>query len=319
MGAALLYGNARLSEHRGFDSKDKAWTVGVLQGSIPQKYKWLASERHRTVRAYTELGEVSVKKGADALIWPETSLPTLFMGEDPFWKTPSLISADLGKPILFGAPYEIGGPGSGIFVNSAFLIDGFHILGRYDKIHLVPFGEYMPFNRLLPLGPGLATRSADYSPGEEMRVMSLPGSPPFSVLICYEIIFPDLSRQAINKGAKLLINITNDGWFGDSAAPYQHLAMARFRAVENRAWLIRCANTGVSVAVDPTGKIRERIPLNEKGYFNFQFPSDLEAGAFYTRFSDLFAWVCVIAVILWAVMMRRAVCRPLSHSDFQNP
>jgi apolipoprotein N-acyltransferase len=310
LSASLIYGQAKISGYNHHEPGEKGWTVGVLQGAIAQEHKWLAKERYRTVDAYTELGEKSANQGAQLLIWPETSLPVLFMGEDPFWKTPSLISLDLGKPILFGAPYEKGLPGSSRFLNSAFVIDGFDILGSYHKIHLVPFGEYMPLNWLLPLGPGLAARQADYSPGDQMRVFSLGDSPPFSVLICYEAIFPQLCGMAIKEGARILINITNDGWFGDSAAPYQHFQMARMRAVEHRTWLIRCANTGISAVVDPAGRVLKRIPLNQRGFFNFTLPSDPRAGSSYTRVGDLFAWACILFILIWAYIMRRRSATP---------
>ncbi len=305
IGVTISYGKIKLYYADQQDFTENGWTVGVLQGSIPQEFKWLVKERQRTVDAYTILGENAAQTGAQALIWPETSLPTLFMGEDPFWKTPCIISQDLRVPILFGAPYEIGGPGSSIYVNSAILIDGFDLLARYDKIHLVPFGEYMPLSWLIPLGPGLAARQADYLPGDTMKVMSLPGAPQFSVLICYEAIFPELSRLAINNGAKLLINITNDAWFGSTAAPYQHLAMARFRAVENRAWLVRCANTGISAIVDPNGAIVKSIPLYKRGFFNHTFPGNLEAGSFYTMFGDIFAWASILICIVWFFALKR--------------
>lgn len=305
IGATLTYGAIKLHNSAPKSASNNGWTVGVLQGAIPQELKWLVKERQNTVDTYTILGEEALQSGARALIWPETSLPTLFMGEDPFWKTPCVISQDLGVPILFGAPYEIGGPGSSIYVNSAILIDGFDLLARYDKIHLVPFGEYMPLSWLIPLGPGLAAREADYVPGHDMKVMSLPGGPPFSVLICYEAIFPELSRLAINKGARLLINITNDAWFGSTAAPYQHFAMSRFRAIENRAWLVRCANTGISAVVDPTGRIRKSIPLNQRDFFNHTFSENLNAGSFYTFWGDIFAWVSIVICIMWPFAIKR--------------
>jgi apolipoprotein N-acyltransferase len=136
--------------------------------------------------------------------------------------------------MLIGAPSLRLVQGATSYYNSAFLVDGPSLRFRYDKIHLVPFGEYMPWTWLLPLGPGIAAREADFTPGETMTVMSVDECPPFSVLICYEAIFPELSRLALKNGAKLLINITNDGWFGATAAPYQHLAMARVRSIENR-------------------------------------------------------------------------------------
>ena len=131
-----------------------------------------------------------------------------------------------------------------------------------------------------------------------MTVMHLKGLPPFSVLICYETIFPDLARTAVGKGASFLINITNDGWFGDTAAPYQHLAMAGMRSVENRVWLLRSANTGISAAFDPTGRIVSRIPLEQEGACTVRVPRSTPTRSFYTRFGDVFAWSCIAVSLL---------------------
>jgi apolipoprotein N-acyltransferase len=187
------------------------------------------------------------------------------------------------------------------YYNSAFLVDGTMLRYRYDKMHLVPFGEYMPLTWLLPLGPGIAARDADYSPGEDMTIMRVKGLPAFGVLICYETIFPDLARTAVVKGANMLINITNDGWFGDTAAPYQHLAMAGMRSVENRVWLVRSANTGVSAAFDPTGRMVSRIPLEQEGVCTVRVPSSASSGSLYTRFGDLFAWCCIAVSVLLGI------------------
>jgi len=127
-------------------------------------------------------------------------------------------------------------------------------------------------------------------------VMHAKGCPPFSVLICYEAIFPSLARLAVRNGAGMLVNITNDGWFGATAAPYQHLVMAGLRSIENRTWLIRCANTGISAAFDPAGRMVNSIALEQEGFFAVRLPSSLNPGSFYTRFGDLFAWGCIVAV-----------------------
>ena len=169
---------------------------------------------------------------------------------------------------------------------------------RYDKMHLVPFGEYMPLTWLLPLGPGIAAREADYSPGDNMTVMHVKGLP---ALQRFDLLRDNLSstcEDAVGKGARMLINITNDGWFGDTAAPYQDLAMAGMRSVENRVWLVRSANTGISAAFDPTGRMVSRIPLDQEGVCTVNFPRTASAGSFYTRFGDLFAWFCIAVSLL---------------------
>lgn len=289
----LVYGNARIASFASELQDQSGFVVGILQGNIPQEIKWEDASRRHTFATYERLGEQAVQAGAQLLVWPETSAPVLFGGGNPDWQRPGEISQRLGVPMLFGAPSLKMVDGISRYFNSAFLADGAVLRYRYDKIHLVPFGEYMPLTWLLPLGPGIAARDADYTPGESMTVMHTKGLPAFSVLICYETIFPDLARTAVGKGAKFLINITNDGWFGDTAAPYQHLAMAGMRSVENRVWLLRSANTGISAAFDPTGRIVSRIPLEREGFCTVRVPRSAPAGSFYTHFGDLFAWSCI--------------------------
>jgi apolipoprotein N-acyltransferase len=304
----ITYGTVKIRDFPEPAATDEGFRVGVLQGNIPQEIKWKKTARDFTFRVYEILAQSSVEKGAELLVWPETSVPVLFGGSDPEWKRAFDISANLNVPMLVGAPFGMVRNGKTYYYNSAFLLKAPMVLSRYDKVHLVPFGEYMPLAWLLPLGPGLAAREADYSAGNAVRVMSVNGSPPFSVLICYEAIFPELTRAALRNGARLLVNITNDGWFGETAAPLQHLAMARLRAVEGRVWLIRCANTGISVAVDPTGRLVHRIPLGKRGSFVVSVPHSPTAGSFYSQYGDLFAWMCVVMSLflsIWAVISDR--------------
>jgi len=298
----FAYGAMRLDHFSSMGRTNKGFPVGILQANIPQEVKWTDGAREYTFRAYERLGESAVRDQARLLVWPETAAPVIFGPQDLGWKRPGEISERLGVPMLVGAPsVRMKGPQTQYY-NSAFLLDGPFLRYRYDKIHLVPFGEYMPLTWLLPLGPGIAAREADYSPGEAMTVMSVEGCPRFSVLICYEAIFPELSRTAVKQGARMLINITNDGWFGATAAPYQHLGMARLRSVENRVWLLRCANTGVSAAFDPAGRLIKSIPLNQEGFFVAQVPNVSNAGSLYTRTGDLFVWGCMTIVGILALL-----------------
>jgi apolipoprotein N-acyltransferase len=289
----LGYGWVRSGQFPQGQESGGTCTVGLLQANVPQELKWEDTAKDFTFQTYERLGREAVNQGARLLVWPETAAPVMFGSRDNGWKRPGEISTRLKAPMLVGAPSLKMIRNQIHYFNSAFLIDAGSLRYRYDKVHLVPFGEYMPLSWLLPIGPGLAAREADYSPGDEMTIMRMDGCPPFSVLICYEAIFPDLSRWAINQGAELLMNITNDGWFGATAAPYQHLQMARMRSVENRIWLVRCANTGISAVVDPTGRIVDQIPLNRQGILVQPVQSAKGIRAFYTRFGDVFAWVCI--------------------------
>ncbi|MFH1116601.1 MAG: apolipoprotein N-acyltransferase [Pseudomonadota bacterium] len=287
------YGHLSSKRFAPANGTDHGFPMGILQGNICQEVKWAEAARPYTFLIYEKLGLIALKQGARFLVWPETSVPVLFGGDDSHWKEAGRISARLGVPMLVGAPAFKHIAGSTHFYNSAFLLDANKIRSRYDKMHLVPFGEYMPLTWLLPLGPGIAAREADYSPGDSMTVMQVNGSPRFSVLICYEAIFPGLARLAVNSGARMLINITNDGWFGRSAAPYQHFAMARMRGIENRVWLLRAANTGISAAIDPAGRVVSHIPLEDEGAIVVRVPDPTTYRTFYTRFGDIFAWGCI--------------------------
>jgi apolipoprotein N-acyltransferase len=293
LGLAWTYGYftlAGIPEHR---QTNQGFGIGILQGNIPQEIKWDERSREYTFATYERLGAEAVAKGAQLLVWPETSVPVVFGEKNEDWQRPGRISQALGTPMLIGAPAAEMVANEIHFYNSAFLVHDGILRERYDKIHLVPFGEYMPLSWLLPLGPGIAAREADYTPGTVMRVMQPPNGPPFSVLICYEAIFPELSRAAVANGARLLINITNDGWFGETAAPYQHFTMAKVRSIETGTWLVRCANTGISAVFDPAGRTITEIPLGKEGTaVVFLQPTD-NAGTFYTRFGDIFAMGCL--------------------------
>lgn len=306
LAVALVYGHLREAHFAQDKTGGQPLTVGILQGNIPQDLKWARSMREHTFVTYATLGKQAVEKGAGLLIWPETSVPVMFGGKDQDWKVPGLISQNLHVPMVIGAPSEKKVGTTIHYYNSAFLVEGTNLRGRFDKIHLVPFGEYMPLSWLLPLGPGIAAREADYSAGQTMSVMRLPQGERFSVLICYEAIFPDLARQAVGKGAQMLVNITNDGWFGKSGAPYQHLAMAGMRSVENRVWLVRAANTGISAVFDPSGRMRKHLPLEERGFLTETVSLYKSEGTFYCRFGDVFAWGCIgICVLLGLTVLRR--------------
>ncbi len=294
----LVYGDVRIGEFSRAPKDKSTFTVGILQGNIPQDIKWEQASRHHTFSTYERLGRQAVQEGAGLLIWPETSAPVVFGSRNPDCNQPGKISRRLRVPMLVGAPFTKIVRGATRYYNSAFLVDGPVLRYRYDKVHLVPFGEYMPLTWLLPLGPGIAAREADYSPGKSTTVMNVKGCPSFSVLICYETIFPEMAACAVRKGARMLVNITNDGWFGNSAAPYQDLAMAAMRSVENRVWLVRSANTGISAAFDPTGRMVSQIPLEQEGACTVKLPSNASAGSFYSRFGDVFAWLCIAISLL---------------------
>jgi apolipoprotein N-acyltransferase len=176
----------------------------------------------------------------------------------------------------------------------------------YDKIHLVPFGEYVPLRRWLTFAGRLTADISDFTPGTAYSVGEIPGGS-FGTFICYEAIFPGEVRRFAAAGAQLLITVSNDGWFGRSAAPIQHLMMVRVRAVESRRWLLRDTNNGFTAAIDPYGRIVAQLPTDIRGELDapYDFRTDL---TLYARFGDWFSWLCVLAtaVLLFFALKPRA-------------
>ena len=230
--------------------------VGIVQGNIEQRIKNKSPEfRKEIITRYYDGSLRVLKAGAEILVWPEAAWPGYLNTQLKRFPMP-----DLGVPLLVGAPAFDAGAERRHF-NSAFWVDNQGlILGRHDKNHLVPFGEYVPMRWLLPVNrfvPGLM----DFSAGESMAPL---GVPPAGILICFDGVFPELAREATLQGASWLVNMTNDGWYGVSSAPYQHRDFYVFRAVENRRWVVRAANTGVSAIIDHFGRIRHETDLNQE-------------------------------------------------------
>ncbi len=296
---ALFWSPRLLSPYSAPANSERELGVALVQGNIDQALKWDPAMQAATIDHYRRL-TLEMAQGAPALIvWPETAVP-FFLRYEPALRGRVLdIAAETGSYLLVGSPdFEraaIGGGGER-YHNSAFLISPHReLLGRYDKIHLVPFGEYVPLNSILFFVQKLAYGIGDFEGGQTYTIFDLPRGR-FGATICYEVIFPDQVRRYVREGADFLVNITNDAWFGRSAAPAQHLAMAAVRAAENHRYLIRAANTGISAIVDPMGRILQASDLFVPAVISGRIR--LEQGeTFYTRHGDLFVWSCVAFVI----------------------
>jgi len=214
------------------------------------------------------------------------------------------LAKEIKACMVVGSPaYERDGEVVKYF-NSAFLLSpSGEVLGRSDKIHLVPFGEYVPLAGFLPFVHKMVAGIGDFSPGEKPLPLNT-GKGQIGILVCFEGIFPDLARQYVNDGSRMLVNITNDAWFGKSSAPYQHLSMVVFRAVENRVPVVRAANTGITSIIDSKGHIHGMTPLFQEGFLSSEVRLG-EGGSFYTRFGDLFAWLCLLAMVAFCVVIYR--------------
>jgi len=309
----------------------------LLQPNLPMNdSQWTQDEFDHHVAEFIRQGSTSPKNihNPRIILWPESPAP--FYENDPKLLAPIITLA--GKQNAFivmgvyglesrqvpGQPYDV--------YNSALVIapNGERI-GRYDKIHLVPFGEYVPFKSMFFFIDNITHDVGGFSRGTQRKVFKLPAAPPpaampdmpgmkhdtkmpvaviddsssaantLSVIICYEAVFPDETRQFVNNGAQVLLNISNDGWYGPLGATRQHLNIVRMRAIENHRWLLRATNTGISAIIDPYGRITAQTQIDQPAVLNSQFQY-LSDSTFYTRHGDLFAYLCAI-ITLAAMLM----------------
>jgi apolipoprotein N-acyltransferase len=286
------YGNQRIHRLHELSVNSPSIKATVIQGNIDQAKKWdPAFQRSSTIK-YIHLSLRSKNLKPDLVVWPETATPFYFT------KNTELSDLVLSGVRETGTDFLIGSPAFNIeknkieYYNSAFLVDAAgNVTGRYDKAHLVPFGEYVPLKKWLPFVGKMVESVGDFRAGEKGRTIQWKNFR-IGVLICYEIIFPPLSRAMVQNNASILVNLTNDAWYGKSSAPYQHFSMAIFRAVENRRSLVRAANTGISGFIDPSGSVIESSHLFKDAVITQKVPM-LEVKTFYSRFGDVFAMACL--------------------------
>lgn len=292
VGGVLGYGAVRLAEIGRLSGAAPVTRAAVIQGNIEQAVKWDPAYQESSVEKYVALSLAAAADRPDLIVWPETAAPFYFTHNRPLTARVMDGVREAGAFFVVGSPaFARGREGVDLF-NSAFLVrpDG-RIAGRYDKVHLVPFGEYVPLGEFLPFVDKLVAQVGDFRTGEKGEVLRSDGHR-LGVLICYEAIFPELARAAVRNRAGLLVNITNDAWYGISGAPYQHFSMAVLRAVETRRGLVRAANTGISGFVDPSGRIAGTTGLFEDATLTRPLPV-LDTTTIYTRTGDLFAWLCL--------------------------
>jgi len=293
--------------------------AGLAQGNIDQDLKWVPSMQQQTVAIYYSLSRTAVKDGAQLVLWPETAVPFFLQNRNHISEMALDAARDTGTPIITGSPAYRRGTKGGKDVehfNSAFLItsEG-EIGGRYDKVHLVPFGEYVPLKKLLFFISKLTEGVGDFSAGTTIVPLTVrpraakepprDGTVRVGTLICFESIFPELARGMVNNGANILAVMTNDGWFGRTSAPYQHFDMSVFRAVENRIYLLRAANTGISGFVDPTGKVIARSALFTRATLVEDVGLKSGPPTLYTTYGDVFPLICLIFAPLSILTARR--------------
>ncbi|NQT95403.1 MAG: apolipoprotein N-acyltransferase [Candidatus Omnitrophica bacterium] len=320
----LLYGQRRV------DALDKESAslgdvkISVIQGNIEQPYKWDKAYKNSIMEAYKNLTIKVAQEKPGLIIWPETSLPGYPDRDRGLMRYIKDLAREVNIPILVGAPMVAVKSGEDVGdYNSALLFSGKgRLLDQYNKLHLVMFGEFIPLGRYFPLLRRILPVIGNFIPGDKYKVFKLAtndyrpqpmADPPpaeatkFSTLICFEDIFPVLSRQFVKNGADFIVNITNDAWFGPTSAAYQHAANSVFRAVENRRPFIRSANTGLSCFIDRIGRIYSKVSSNGNDLFIRGYDTASlalltnSALTFYTRFGDIFVVLCFILSLLFII------------------
>lgn len=277
---------------------ESSYQMALIQGNISQDMKWDRNKARENLSKYLYYTDRAAVDGAQLAVWPESSYPYVLN----LFSLNSIRFLDrktLPIPILFGAISQSLPPTGEkpLYYNSSFLIDkDIQMKGLYHKRHLVPYGEYVPLKKLLSFVKNLTHAVGDFTPGSSVNIMEY-GDLAIGNLICYEDIFPDLARSNIKAGANVLVNITNDAWYGNTSAQHQHLIFSQFRALENRRYLVRSTNTGVTALIDPRGEIVEILLPFVEGVMIKKVPLEKKI-TFYSRFGDYIAWICVFFAIL---------------------
>ncbi|HEX5108907.1 MAG TPA: apolipoprotein N-acyltransferase [Vicinamibacterales bacterium] len=277
--------------------------VGLVQGNIAQTAKWKPGEARRIFTTHIAITRDLARRGAQYVLWPESALPFRFDDDEKGKQAIEDLARELRIHLLFGSDELVGGNS----YNSAFLLgpDGGK-LAVYRKIHLVPFGEFIPFSGWLAFFPPLVETIggfAPFAPGTDVVMLPVDGRPT-STAICYEVVYPSLIATAVHSGSELLTTITNDAWYGQSSAPYQHFEMAAMRAIEQGRYLARAANTGISGVIDPYGRVLQRSRLFEEAGLVEEVRL-LQGRTIYSRIGDVVAYAGAATILLALLVMRR--------------
>jgi apolipoprotein N-acyltransferase len=295
------YGYMRTHQIEEAEKTAEAIDIAIIQGNIDQNIKWNPRFQYETISAYKYLSLQKQSSRSGLTVWPETAAPFFFQDENNRMHGEiTNIAQTSGEWLLFGSPSYIkecdGDEDCILFLNSAFLLSPQgKISGQYNKVHLVPYGEFVPLRKLFPFINKLVVGVGDFRSGKGYYPLTM-NNHKLGILICYEGIFPEAGRTYKKMGADLLVNITNDAWFGNTSAPYQHLSMTVFRAIESRLYVVRSANTGISAVIDPTGRIVSKTELftrtalrDKVKFINYE--------TFYATYGDIFILICMISLL----------------------
>ena len=313
----LIYGRITLSR----PITGNEVRLSVVQGNIEQSKKWDSKHAKEIMKIYTRMTLEASKKPTDLIIWPETATPGSISRNPWLYMELKQIVINTKTPLLLGSArhqkFTAKKSKRPKYANSAYLIDSDPEVTknqRYDKIRLFPFGEYLPYEKIIPWSFIKIRGIGSYKPGNEFTVFDLLEYR-FGVTICWENAFPGLVRQFVRQGAQFMVNITNEARFGKTAAPYQLVPISVFRAVENRIYMVRCTNTGVSCIIDPYGRVVDRVKdgsgqdIFVRGFITGSVVP-LESNTIYTRYGDIWLWVCIagsMAFLVWVFLKKRKV------------
>lgn len=268
----------------------------LVQPSIPQRDKWRPDLRAAHFEKHLRLSAGAAAAGVTHVIWPEAAT-AFIVRESPGALAGIAAVTPPGGAVILGTPSRAGSDAPGgepRFTNAIVVVSGGgEVTATYDKHHLVPFGEYVPLREWLPL-ERLAPGHGSFSEGPGPQTLSVPGAPPFSPMVCYEAIFPgEVADSAQRPG--WLLNLTNDAWFGTSAGPHQHLAIARLRSIEEGLPLVRVASSGITAVLDPYGRMRESLGTGVEGFVDVELPVALPKEPATLPFSILFGLLLMLA------------------------
>jgi apolipoprotein N-acyltransferase len=297
-----IYGVNRLKQIDKVLQNAEGIEVLLIQGNIDQSIKWNESFQKETVDIYEHLSLQKAPSEGGLIVWPETAVPFNYQDVNNFKKRINDISVKTKNWLIFGSTSYEQSKVDIDYYNSAYILSpAGEIKSKYNKVHLVAYGEYVPLRNVFPFIKGLTAGIGDFTPGSGYNPLIM-NNKKIGILICYEGILPFAARTYKRNGAELLVNITNDAWFGATSAPFQHFSMVVFRAVETRLYLIRAANTGISAIVDPRGKIVDQTNIFDriqlKGNVKF-----IDIKTIYAKYGDILVIICFLAVVFYLILV----------------
>jgi len=301
---STVYGYYKINQVDKLSHVAESAVVSAIQGNIDQSVKWKKDRQVETVDKYSNLSLAASSNNPDLIVWPETAAPFYYLYNKELTYRVTKGIQNTNTAHLIGSPsFERVGKKFAFF-NSAYVANAKgKVVDKYDKVHLVPFGEYVPLKKFLPFINKLTEQVGDFLPGKKGKTIKHKNLT-LGIQICFEVVFPGLSREAVKNGANLIINMTNDAWFGKKSAPFQHFSMVVFRAVENRRAVARSANTGISGFIDPVGRQLSTTGLYIDAHISERLPL-LKKMTFYTLYGDIFAFLCFFPVILAVIYEKR--------------